>query len=270
MTSSCISILDLLSVVDICETYRISDTNISAAIVRSVNQWTLNICSQFGQYVRSSNTDLLTGKYRVVYEYFACSQCLVYLPDKGFIYTGACVNNIPDSKVHGAIMGPILGRQDPGGPHVDPMNLAIWDRLWTALKTVFTYRGLMKQRCVKVIRHQKFCNCLLPVARQAILNYNDVIMGAIASNHQPHDCLLNRLFRRRSKKTSKLRVTGLCVGNSPGADEFPAQMASYAENISIWWRHHAWSASAYYQLDSHQFFSTKKEKCWPFSQGTWD
>ena len=32
------------------------------------------------------------------------------------------------------------------------------------------------------------------------------------SNHQPHDCLLNRLFRRRSKKTSKLRVTGLCVG----------------------------------------------------------
>ena len=35
------------------------------------------------------------------------------------------------------------------------------------------------------------------------------------SNHQPHGCLLNRLFRRRSKKTSKLRVTGLFVGNSP-------------------------------------------------------
>ena len=34
-------------------------------------------------------------------------------------------------------------------------------------------------------------------------------------NRQPHDCLLNRLFRRRSKKTSKLRVTGLCAGNSP-------------------------------------------------------
>ena len=58
------------------------------------------------------------------------------------------------------------------------------------------------------------------------------------SNHQPHDCLLNRLFRRRSKKTSKLRVTGLCAGNSPGTGEFPAQMASYAENISIWWHHH--------------------------------
>ena len=50
------------------------------------------------------------------------------------------------------------------------------------------------------------------------------------SNHQPHDCLLNRIFRRRSKKTSKLRVTGLCAGNSPGT--------SNAENVSVWWRQH--------------------------------
>ena len=61
------------------------------------------------------------------------------------------------------------------------------------------------------------------------------------SNHQPHQCLLNRLFRRRSKKTSKLRVIGLCVGNSPGTGEFPAQMAINAENVSIWWRHHVTS-----------------------------
>ena len=59
------------------------------------------------------------------------------------------------------------------------------------------------------------------------------------SNHQPHDCLLNRLYRRRSKKTSKLCVTGLCVWNSPETGEFPAQMASITENFSIWWRHHA-------------------------------
>ena len=58
------------------------------------------------------------------------------------------------------------------------------------------------------------------------------------SNHQPHDCLFNCLFRRISKKTSKLRVTGLCAGNSPGTGEFPAQRASNAENVSIWWRHH--------------------------------
>ena len=41
------------------------------------------------------------------------------------------------------------------------------------------------------------------------------------SNHQPHGCLLNRLVKRRSKKTSKLRVTGLCVGNSPGPVNSP-------------------------------------------------
>ena len=58
------------------------------------------------------------------------------------------------------------------------------------------------------------------------------------SNHQPHDCLLNRLFRHRSKKTSKLRVTGLCARNSPVTGEFPAQMARNAENVSISWRHH--------------------------------
>ena len=43
------------------------------------------------------------------------------------------------------------------------------------------------------------------------------------SNHQPHGCLLNRLFRRWSRKTSKLRVTGLCEGYSPVTGEFPAQ-----------------------------------------------
>ena len=59
------------------------------------------------------------------------------------------------------------------------------------------------------------------------------------SNHQPHQCLLNGLFSRSSKKTFKLVVTGLCAGNSPGTCEFPTRMASEAENVSIWWRHHA-------------------------------
>ena len=49
------------------------------------------------------------------------------------------------------------------------------------------------------------------------------------SNHQPHHCLLNRLFRHRWTNTSKIRVTGLCEGNSPVTGEFPAQMASNAD-----------------------------------------
>ena len=58
------------------------------------------------------------------------------------------------------------------------------------------------------------------------------------SNHQPHNCSLNRLFRHRSKKLSMLCVTGLCEGNSPATAELPAQRTSNAQNVSIWWRHH--------------------------------
>ena len=71
--------------------------------------------------------------------------------------------------------------------------------------------------------------------------------------HQPHGCLLNRSFRRRSKKTSKLRVTGLCAGKSPVTGEFPAQKASNAENVFIWWRHHVISKSPICEMYSDEF-----------------
>ena len=63
----------------------------------------------------------------------------------------------------------------------------------------------------------------------------------LVSNRQRFGCLLNmlnHLFRRRSKKISKLNVTGLYEGNSPVTGEFPSEKASHAENVSIWWRHH--------------------------------
>ena len=66
-------------------------------------------------------------------------------------------------------------------------------------------------------------------------------------HEQPYECLLNRLSRRRSKKTSKLRVTGLWEGNSPVTGEFPAQRVSNADNISIWWRHYV-NANSYITL----------------------
>ena len=78
---------------------------------------------------------------------------------------------------------------------------------------------------------------LLILRHQGSLDWENIIMGLFslvsvgsqwrhndhdcASNHQPRGCLLNRLFRRRSKKTSELRVTGLCVGNSPGPVNSP-------------------------------------------------
>ena len=47
------------------------------------------------------------------------------------------VRIFPDTKVRGANMGPIWGRQDPGGPHVGPMNFAIWVGDWLNLFSVW-------------------------------------------------------------------------------------------------------------------------------------
>ena len=55
---------------------------------------------------------------------------------------GFTFNDFPDSKVHGANMGPISGRQDPGGSHVGPMNLAIWVE-WGQTFPGLTHRPLM-------------------------------------------------------------------------------------------------------------------------------
>ena len=51
------------------------------------------------------------------------------------------------------------------------------------------------------------------------------------SNHWRLGCLLNCSFRLKSTNTAKLRVTGLCAGNSPLTGEFPAKRASNAEIV---------------------------------------
>ena len=63
----------------------------------------------------------------------------------------------------------------------------------------------------------------------------------------PASRLFAQLFiQARIKKTSKLHVTGIGAGNSPVTGEFPAQMASNAVNVSIWWRHHAIASINYF------------------------
>ena len=59
------------------------------------------------------------------------------------------------------------------------------------------------------------------------------------SNHRRLDCLLNRFFRRKSKKTSKFTSLAFVWGihrwpvNSPHKGS-----ATRKINVSIWWRHH--------------------------------
>ena len=71
------------------------------------------------------------------------------------------------------------------------------------------------------------------------------------TNHQCLPCWLKCFIRHISKKTWKLRVTGLCEGNSPMTGEFLTQRASNAENVSIWWRHLGKSSSLLVLSDSH-------------------
>ena len=66
------------------------------------------------------------------------------------------------------------------------------------------------------------------------------------SNHQPHGCLFNHLFRRTSKKTSKLRVAGLSVGNSPGPVNSPhkgpvTRKMFPLDDVIMWRERDAWS-----------------------------
>ena len=78
---------------------------------------------------------------------------------------------------------------------------------YTAQKT--TIQLISLHNCIPMLKKVLELNVIISL--QWRHNDHDIV-----SNHQPHGCLLTRLFRRRSKKTSKLRVTGLCVGNSPG------------------------------------------------------
>ena len=68
-------------------------------------------------------------------------RCLLYIVEKiNHMVWEQILLIITDSKVHGANMGPIWGRQDPGGPHVGPMNFAIWDLIyWVIVQLLSIY-----------------------------------------------------------------------------------------------------------------------------------
>ena len=71
------------------------------------------------------------------------------------------------------------------------------------------------------------------------MHYTDIIMGTMAPEITSLTVVYSIVYSGADPtKTSKLPVAGLCEGNSPVTGEFPAQMASNAENVYIWWRHY--------------------------------
>ena len=83
-------------------------------------------------------------------------------------------------------------------------------RMLTTGTSAITYR-------VESVWHSRY---IVRILCMYTLQWRHNYHGGV-SNHQPRGCLLNRLFRRRSKQASKLRVTGLCAGNSPGPVNSP-------------------------------------------------
>ena len=96
---------------------------------------------------------------------------------------------------------------------------------------------MVKRAALKVLQSEKNNARVALISQRNPLQWRHNGHDGV-SYHQPQYCLLNRLVRHGSKKISKLRVTGLCARNSPVTGELPAQRASNAENVSIWWSHH--------------------------------
>ena len=107
---------------------------------------------------------------------------------------------------------------------------------------------------------------------------NDVIISTIASQITSLTIVHSTVYpRRRSKKTSKLHVTGLCEWNSAVTGEFPAQMASNAENVSIWLRHRVfwllhdlsgwlWNGEANCEIKRTFIYCCAVSECSPYRQ----
>ena len=113
----------------------------------------------------------------------------------------------------------------------------LWQILaWCQVRQLFLFTlfvHIMDNKVSKTAPHERMNNIIgINVQRIHSLQWCHNECDGV-SNHQPRHCLLNCLFRRRSKKTSKLRVTCLCAGNSLVTGEFPAQMASNGENVSM-------------------------------------
>ena len=104
-----------------------------------------------------------------------------------------------------------------------------------AFSSVYFFHVLLITISLKIYQH--WSRSTLALKRWELLQWHHNDLGGV-SNHRRPNCLFNRLFKRRSKKTSKLRVTGLCEGNPPVTGGFPSQRASNVENVSIWWHHH--------------------------------
>ena len=107
-----------------------------------------------------------------------------------------------------------------------------------------------------LVRHQAITRPPLTYCIINLMHYSNVIMSAMVSQITGVSVVTSTgfFFMRSSKKTSKLRVTGLCEGNPPMARGFPSQRTSKVENVPTWWRHHGVKYKQYVIVRSRTLF----------------
>ena len=104
------------------------------------------------------------------------------------------------------------------------------------MRLLYLHDNFDFRKCVPIWNPSKITSIQCGYNTVSILqnHHNDAIMSATAS--QITSLVYSTVYsRRRSKKTSKLRVTDLCEGNSPVTNEFPAQRASNADLMTSSW-----------------------------------
>ena len=102
--------------------------------------------------------------------------------------------------------------------------------------------SLNKRQAVTLTNDDLFW-CMMTSSNGNILRVTVPLCGELTSLTIVYSTIYSGVDQR---KTSNLRVTGLCVGNSPVTGEFPAKRASNAENSSICWRHHVKNVWGYH------------------------
>ena len=135
-------------------------------------------------------------------------------------------------------------RQAPGHQQPPSMMTRLWLQCYMNHTTQRTHRNTTLDQTFREKYGSRQSFRFFAVGR--FVHYCDVIMGLMASQITS----LDHSFKRRSKETLKLCLTDRCAGNSPVTGEFPAQMASNAENVSSWWHHQSatalrWTKNAY-------------------------
>ena len=131
------------------------------------------------------------------------------------------------------------------GGHDVCLYVCFWLRHWIVTRMGVTFSCLLAYSCLPYdlsdytslhissppLGHQ-YRPISLPLQRRH--NEHDGV-----SDHQPHDCFLKRLFRQKNQRKHQSSASlAFMWGIHRSTGEFPAQSASNAENVPIWWRHH--------------------------------